>query len=93
MGDELYSLPALDFPCYIYYMNHRHDAPPYIRFPFPLGKGLGVRLSDTITAQKTTFGGTNPPVVDSHPETTTYGMKLLFCLNSTIANRAILAPR
>jgi hypothetical protein len=27
---------------------------------------------------KTTFDGTNPPVVMRRPETTTYGMKLLF---------------
>jgi hypothetical protein len=43
--------------------------------------------------QKTTFDGTNPPIVDGHPETTTDGIKLLFFLNSMIANRAILASR
>jgi hypothetical protein len=78
-------------------MDHRHmprpAASPVSGAPSHYGKGLGVRLSDTITARKTTFDGTNPPIVDSHPETTTYGIKLLFCLNSMIANRVIQSPR
>jgi hypothetical protein len=90
MGDELLSLPAADFPCYDIYMDHHNDL-----FPSPEGRGDRgeVPRAASMIKQKTTFDGTKLPIVDSHPETTTHGMKLLFCLNSTIANRAIPAPR
>jgi hypothetical protein len=77
MGDELLSLTPADSPCYTYGMDLFHNL-----FPSPEGRGVRgevPRAASTIT-QKTTFDGTNPPIVDSHPQTTTYGMKLPFCL-------------
>jgi hypothetical protein len=36
--------------------------PSLIRFPFPLGKGLGVRLTGAMTKPKTIFDGTKLPL-------------------------------
>ncbi len=63
------------------------------RFPFPRGKGLGVRFLAAMIKQKTTFDGTKLPIVDNHPETTTYGMKCPFRLIRINQNRASLRPR
>jgi hypothetical protein len=39
LGDELLSLTAIDLPCYIYYMHHRHDAPSVSGSPSRSGRG------------------------------------------------------
>jgi len=39
------------------------STPLKIRFPFPLGKGLGVRFLDAMLDEKTISDGTNPPMV------------------------------
>jgi hypothetical protein len=64
--DELFSLMSADLSCYAYGMDSRQDARtrrPPIRFPFPLGKGLGVRFSVHHYAAKTISDGTKLPLV------------------------------
>jgi hypothetical protein len=61
-GDELLSLTPSDLTCYNFCMYNRQDAP---RSP--------LRTTRLFAAKKTSFDGTNLPVVERHFQTTTYG--------------------
>jgi hypothetical protein len=62
LGDELFSLTPANFPCYFHHMTIRQDA---TASPEP---------EQTLLPTKTSFDGTNPPVVVEPSETTSNGM-------------------
>ena len=77
LGDELLSLMPTNLACYPYAM--RQDAQH-----LPDSLAMPARCEKL----KTTFDGTNPPIVGKHPKTTTGGMNCSFQLFSISQNRA-----
>ena len=76
-GDELFSLPRVDLACYISRMDSSQDPPTASLIVGRAAFLVGRAAVPAIDTRKTTFDGTNPPVVYRRPRTTTYGMKPL----------------